>query len=162
MITFWNCYVLKLLRWETITFSDATLSDINVVLCYVLSQYPKGANADNASTWYYRKKGKNKRLGREALCTVIATLADAGMERESVPLIFWQFCSNEENKGRPLLEKLSVENFQKVFPRARVLNVYGMTELGAISSSRSLVHIGAPTTDDIQLRILGRWQDQNN
>jgi hypothetical protein len=32
-------YVLKLLRLETITFSDATLSDINVVLCYVLSQY---------------------------------------------------------------------------------------------------------------------------
>ncbi len=37
--TFWNYYVLKLLRLETITFSDATLSDINVVLCYVLSQY---------------------------------------------------------------------------------------------------------------------------
>ncbi len=32
-------YVLKLLRLETITFSDATLSEINVVLCYVLSQY---------------------------------------------------------------------------------------------------------------------------
>jgi hypothetical protein len=33
-------YVLKLLRLETtITFSDATLSDINVVLCYVLLQY---------------------------------------------------------------------------------------------------------------------------
>ncbi len=27
------------MRLETITFSDATLSDINVVLCYVLSQY---------------------------------------------------------------------------------------------------------------------------
>ncbi len=27
---FWNCYVLKLLRLGTITFSDATLSDINV------------------------------------------------------------------------------------------------------------------------------------
>ncbi len=37
--TFWNYYVLKLLRLETITFSDAMLSDINVVLCYVLSQY---------------------------------------------------------------------------------------------------------------------------
>jgi hypothetical protein len=36
---FWNYYVLKLLHLETITFSDATLSDINVVLCYVLSQY---------------------------------------------------------------------------------------------------------------------------
>ena len=32
MFTFWNYYVLKLLRLETITFSDATLSDINVVL----------------------------------------------------------------------------------------------------------------------------------
>jgi hypothetical protein len=44
MFTFWNYYVLKLLRLETITFSDASfsdamLSDINVVLCYVLSQY---------------------------------------------------------------------------------------------------------------------------
>ncbi len=39
--TFWNYYVLKLLRLETITFSDAMLSDINAVLCYVLSQYRK-------------------------------------------------------------------------------------------------------------------------
>jgi hypothetical protein len=36
---FWNYYVLKLLHLETITFSEATLSDINVVLCYVLAQY---------------------------------------------------------------------------------------------------------------------------
>jgi hypothetical protein len=36
MLTFYNYYVLKLLRLETITFSDATLSDINVVLYYVL------------------------------------------------------------------------------------------------------------------------------
>ncbi len=40
--TFWNYYVLKLLRLETITFSDATLSDINIMLCYVLLQYPGG------------------------------------------------------------------------------------------------------------------------
>jgi len=39
MFTFWNYYVLKLLRLETITLSDATLSDINIVLFYVLSQY---------------------------------------------------------------------------------------------------------------------------
>jgi hypothetical protein len=37
---FFDVYILELLRLETITFSDATLSDINVVLCYVLSQYP--------------------------------------------------------------------------------------------------------------------------
>jgi hypothetical protein len=30
--TFWNYYVLKLLRLQTITFSDAMLSDI--MLCY--------------------------------------------------------------------------------------------------------------------------------
>ncbi len=36
---FWNYYILKFLRLEAITFSDAMLSDINVVLCYVLSQY---------------------------------------------------------------------------------------------------------------------------
>ncbi len=39
MFAFWNYSVLDLLRLETIMFSDATLSDINVVLCYVLSQY---------------------------------------------------------------------------------------------------------------------------
>jgi hypothetical protein len=43
MFTFWNYYVLKLVRLETFTFSDARLSDMNVVLCYVLSQY---RNAD--------------------------------------------------------------------------------------------------------------------
>ncbi len=37
--TFWNSYVLKLLSLETLTFSDVTLSDMNVVWCYVLSQY---------------------------------------------------------------------------------------------------------------------------
>jgi hypothetical protein len=41
MFTFWNYYVLKLIRLETITFSDATFSDISVVLCYILSQYPQ-------------------------------------------------------------------------------------------------------------------------
>jgi hypothetical protein len=39
MFMLWSYYILKLLRLETITFSDATLRDINVVLCYVLSQY---------------------------------------------------------------------------------------------------------------------------
>ncbi len=37
--TFENSYILKLLRLETLMFSDVTLSDINVVWCYVLSQY---------------------------------------------------------------------------------------------------------------------------
>ncbi len=46
--TFWNSYVLKLLRLETITFSDATLSDVDVVLCYVLSQYHAGCCAEPA------------------------------------------------------------------------------------------------------------------
>jgi hypothetical protein len=40
--TFRNSYVLELLRLETLTFSDVTLSDINVVGCYVLSQYRYG------------------------------------------------------------------------------------------------------------------------
>ncbi len=40
MFTFWNSYVLKQLRLETLTFSDVTFCDINVVWCYVLSQYP--------------------------------------------------------------------------------------------------------------------------
>jgi hypothetical protein len=39
MFTFWNYYVLKLLHVETITFSNTMLSDLNVVLCNVLSQY---------------------------------------------------------------------------------------------------------------------------
>jgi hypothetical protein len=38
-LSFFDVYVLKLLRLETFTFSDAMLSDINVVLCYVLSLY---------------------------------------------------------------------------------------------------------------------------
>jgi hypothetical protein len=37
--TFWNYYILQLLRLGTIMFSDARLSDLNVVLCYILSQY---------------------------------------------------------------------------------------------------------------------------
>ncbi len=41
MFMFWKYYVLKLLHLETITFSDATLRDKSVVLCYVLSQYQK-------------------------------------------------------------------------------------------------------------------------
>jgi hypothetical protein len=39
MFSFWNFYILRLLRLE-ITFSDDTLTDINVVLCYVFSQSP--------------------------------------------------------------------------------------------------------------------------
>ncbi len=36
MFTLWNCYILKIFRLETITFSDATLSDIYcVMLCFV-------------------------------------------------------------------------------------------------------------------------------
>ncbi len=38
-ISFWNYYVLKVKCLETVTFSYAKLSDINVVLCYILSQY---------------------------------------------------------------------------------------------------------------------------
>ena len=50
---------------------------------------------------------------------------------------------------------MSFASMQKVFPRARVMNVYGLTEIGAIASSRSLATIGAPITDDIQIRIQG-------
>jgi hypothetical protein len=35
---------LKLLLLETLTFSDVTFCDINVVLCYVLSQYQKNSD----------------------------------------------------------------------------------------------------------------------
>ncbi len=42
---FYNYYVLNLLRLETIT-SDATLSDINILLCYVLSLYHNANNED--------------------------------------------------------------------------------------------------------------------
>jgi hypothetical protein len=38
-ITLGNSYV-----FGTIVNADATLSDVYVVLCYVLSQYPNGAN----------------------------------------------------------------------------------------------------------------------
>ncbi len=52
MFTFWNYYVLKLLYLETITFSDAMLSDINVVLCYVLSQYGIGYPLAIINPWF--------------------------------------------------------------------------------------------------------------
>jgi hypothetical protein len=44
VLTFCDLYVLEILPFESLTFrnftfSDARLSDINVVLCYVLSQY---------------------------------------------------------------------------------------------------------------------------
>ncbi len=42
VLTLCEVYVLELLHFETLTFSDATLSDINVVLFYVLSQYRAG------------------------------------------------------------------------------------------------------------------------
>ncbi len=37
--TLWSYYIVKLLCLEIITFSDATLSDINIVLCDIFSQY---------------------------------------------------------------------------------------------------------------------------
>jgi hypothetical protein len=55
MFTFWNYYVLKLLHLETITISDATLNDINIVLCYVLSQYHTIADGKFTSRGAYNK-----------------------------------------------------------------------------------------------------------
>jgi hypothetical protein len=55
MFTLWNYYILKLLHLETITFSDATLNDINVVLCYVLSQYHTIADGKFISRRAYHK-----------------------------------------------------------------------------------------------------------
>ncbi len=49
--TFSTYYVWQLLCFETITFCDATLSDINVILCYVLSQYP--LNEFNSNNGFY-------------------------------------------------------------------------------------------------------------
>ncbi len=43
ILTFFDVYILELLRLETIKFGNASLSDINVVLCYVLSQYSLGS-----------------------------------------------------------------------------------------------------------------------
>jgi hypothetical protein len=44
---------LKLLHLETITFSDATLNDINIVLCYVLSQYLYACLLANATNQHF-------------------------------------------------------------------------------------------------------------
>jgi hypothetical protein len=46
-------YVLKLLPLETITFSDAMLSDINVVLCYVLPQYSANSYVISSYSFLY-------------------------------------------------------------------------------------------------------------
>jgi hypothetical protein len=65
MFKFWNYYVLKLLRLETITFSDATLSDINVVLCFVLSQYQAGRS------WEYINHSRTHKCGNwDNGCTI--------------------------------------------------------------------------------------------
>jgi hypothetical protein len=58
---FCDTYVLELLRFETLRFCDARLSDINVVLCYVLSQYQV-----NTATEY---KGVEMKQG-ECICSV--------------------------------------------------------------------------------------------
>jgi hypothetical protein len=50
----WNSYVLELLRFDTLTFSDVTLNDINVVWCYVLSQY----RVNTQKSWQKKKKKK--------------------------------------------------------------------------------------------------------
>jgi hypothetical protein len=56
MFTFWNYFVLKLLRLETFTFSDATLNNLNVVLYYVFIAVPGerlGAKSYNSEkAWY--------------------------------------------------------------------------------------------------------------
>jgi hypothetical protein len=38
-LTLCDVFVMKLLRYGTLTICDTTLSDVYVVLCYVLSQY---------------------------------------------------------------------------------------------------------------------------
>ncbi len=53
MFTFWNYYILKILRFEIIIISDATLSDINVVLCYLLSQYHADWNYYSVRAGFY-------------------------------------------------------------------------------------------------------------
>ncbi len=50
--TVWNSYVLKFLHLETLTFSDVTLNDINVVWCYVLSQYR--SDPVGFKNWWHR------------------------------------------------------------------------------------------------------------
>ncbi len=66
MFTFCNYYVLKLLRLETITFSDATLNNINVVLCYVLSQYHLGFQNAIITKWFVQERfAKEKSFGLE-------------------------------------------------------------------------------------------------
>jgi hypothetical protein len=57
---FWNDYVLKLLHLETLTFRDAKLSDINVVWCYVLSQNPRNCFfcfISNGVMWHIKSFG---------------------------------------------------------------------------------------------------------
>ncbi len=65
--TFWNFYVLKLLSWETLTFSYVTLIDINVVWCYVMSQYQKNRYTPFTITINMRSWPKSplNRLGQQ-------------------------------------------------------------------------------------------------
>ncbi len=66
MFTFWNYYVLKVLRLETITFSDSTIGDINVVLYYCT--FCRSTYSTN-QTLHGREKFNYSCLGRVWLVT---------------------------------------------------------------------------------------------
>ncbi len=44
-ITLCDIYVLKLLRFEKLTYCDATLCDIYILLSYILLQFPMASFA---------------------------------------------------------------------------------------------------------------------
>jgi hypothetical protein len=70
---------LKLLRLETITFSDASLSDINVVLCYILSQYLfSGSLKDNQASVFLVALKINK-------CNAFSS----GLKNNQSSVFFW-------------------------------------------------------------------------
>ncbi len=74
-LKFCDVYILEILRFETLGFSDATLSDINLVLCYVLSQC---RTVYVFSYWYFcsprsLQKYKKCQLSQHILFSVVFT-----------------------------------------------------------------------------------------
>jgi hypothetical protein len=63
-LTFCDVYVLELLHFETLTFENyyvkcATLSDINIVLYYILSQYRKASWTRSPPNFSFGNKNQN-------------------------------------------------------------------------------------------------------
>jgi hypothetical protein len=129
MFTFWNYYVLKLLRLETIMFSDAMLSDLNVVLCYVLSQWCCAGNGQ------LRVQIHSSNFYSTPVCTLWcqwwATFAEQVLKTEKAwsPLLFvvlWLEVTNLVNSSSTPVVQLIVpdRSIDHIWSEAKFYNIF--------------------------------------